>query len=69
MLLVRRFMLLLGCVFVLSVLLVLLVGAKSFRKKKKRVQNCPNNLILIYITTIERIQFIIRSVGYHTFET
>ena len=69
MLLVRRFMLLLGCVFVLSVLLVLLVGAKSFRKKKKRVQSCPNNLILIYITTIERIQFIIRSVGYHTFET
>ena len=37
--------LLLGCVFVLF---VLFVRVKSFRKKK-RVQNCPNNLI--YMTT------------------
>ena len=34
-LLVRRVVLLLDCVFVLSVLLVLLVRAKSFHKKKE----------------------------------
>ena len=40
------FVLLLGCVFVLF---VLFMRVKSFHKKNKEVQNCPDDLI--YITT------------------
>ena len=46
------FVLLLGCVFVLF---VLFMRVKSFHKKNKKVQNCPDDLI--YITTKKKSSY------------
>ena len=39
-----------GCVFVIF---VIFVRVKTFRKKKKRVQNCPNNLIYMNTNSLD----------------
>ena len=54
---------LLGCVFVLFVLLLgcvfVLVSVKSFRKNNKKVWNCPDELI--YITTTDDFHSLVPS--------